>query len=76
MQRLLEEEDAKLKGKLPKSVTPGKITRAQIEETIRKDQQQKENGDEGLQLPHHYTIERPLLARGFSMPRRWAAQAS
>ncbi|KAF1667940.1 hypothetical protein FQA23_0009317, partial [Aptenodytes patagonicus] len=43
LQRLLEEEDSKLKGKSPKQVAPGKVTRAQIEETIRKDQQQKEN---------------------------------
>lgn len=47
LQRLLEEEDSKLKGKSPKQVTPGKVTRAQIEETIRKDQQQKENADTG-----------------------------
>lgn len=48
LQRLLEEEDSKLKGKSPKQVTPGKVTRAQIEETIRKEQQQKENADTGL----------------------------
>lgn len=47
LQRLLEEEDSKLKGKSPKQATPGKVTRAQIEETIRKDQQQKENADTG-----------------------------
>lgn len=51
LQRLLEEEDSKLKGKSPKQVTPGKVTRAQIEETIRKDQQQKENADTGLLAP-------------------------
>lgn len=51
LQRLLEEEDSKLKGKSPKQVTPGKVTRAQIEETIRKDQQQKENADTGLVVP-------------------------
>uniref|UniRef100_A0A8C9FJ91 Uncharacterized protein n=1 Tax=Pavo cristatus TaxID=9049 RepID=A0A8C9FJ91_PAVCR len=47
LQRLLEEEDSKLKGKSPKQATPGKVTRAQIEESIRKDQQQKENADTG-----------------------------
>lgn len=47
LQRLLEEEDSKLKGKSPKQVAPGKVTRAQIEESIRKDQQQKENTDTG-----------------------------
>ncbi|CAM4701127.1 coiled-coil domain-containing protein 124 [Caretta caretta] len=70
MQRLLEEEDAKLKGKLPKSVTPGKITRAQIEDTIRKDQQQKENGDEvekqksHLDVPLEENINRRVLEEG------------
>lgn len=51
LQRLLEEEDSKLKGKLPKPLVPGKVTRAQIDETLRKDQ--KENGDAGelLQSP-------------------------
>ncbi|NXA70009.1 C124A protein, partial [Mohoua ochrocephala] len=43
LQRLLEEEDSKLKGKTPKQGNPGKITRAQIEESIRKEQQHKEN---------------------------------
>ncbi|KAM8794903.1 coiled-coil domain-containing protein 124 [Eudromia elegans] len=51
LQRLLEEEDSKLKGKSPKQVTPGKVTRAQIEESIRKDQHQKENADTGLVQP-------------------------
>ncbi|KAH1174498.1 coiled-coil domain-containing protein 124 [Mauremys mutica] len=70
MQRLLEEEDAKLKGKLPKPLTPGKITRAQIEETIRKDQQQKENGDEvekqksHLDVPLEENINRRVLEEG------------
>ncbi|XP_053869419.1 coiled-coil domain-containing protein 124 [Malaclemys terrapin pileata] len=70
MQRLLEEEDAKLKGKLPKPITPGKITRAQIEETIRKDQQQKENGDEvekqksHLDVPLEENINRRVLEEG------------
>ncbi|XP_038239797.1 coiled-coil domain-containing protein 124 [Dermochelys coriacea] len=70
MQRLLEEEDAKLKGKLPKPITPGKITRAQIEETIRKDQQQKENGDEvekqksHLDVPLEENFNRRVLEEG------------
>ncbi|XP_014166705.1 coiled-coil domain-containing protein 124 [Geospiza fortis] len=38
LQRLLEEEDSKLKGKSPKQGNPGKITRAQIEENVRKEQ--------------------------------------
>ncbi|XP_032651582.1 coiled-coil domain-containing protein 124 [Chelonoidis abingdonii] len=70
MQRLLEEEDAKLKGKLPKPITPGKITRAQIEETIRKNQQQKENGDEvekqksHLDVPLEENINRRVVEEG------------
>lgn len=50
LQRLLEEEDSKLKGKAPKQAAPAKVTRAQIEETLRKDQQQ-EDGDAGAGLP-------------------------
>ncbi|XP_030396193.1 coiled-coil domain-containing protein 124 [Gopherus evgoodei] len=70
MQRLLEEEDAKLKGKLPKPITPGKITRAQIEESIRRDQQQKENGDEvekqksHLDIPLEENINRRVVEEG------------
>uniref|UniRef100_A0A452HD51 Coiled-coil domain-containing protein n=1 Tax=Gopherus agassizii TaxID=38772 RepID=A0A452HD51_9SAUR len=70
MQRLLEEEDAKLKGKLPKPITPGKITRAQIEESIRRDQQQKENGDEAekqkshLDIPLEENINRRVVEEG------------
>lgn len=60
LQRLLEEEDSKLKGKSPKQVTPGKVTRAQIEETIRKDQQQKENADTGLVAPQKGPGEREV----------------
>lgn len=51
LQRLLEEEDSKLKGKSPKQGNPGKITRAQIEENVRKEQQQRENTDAGLGIP-------------------------
>lgn len=62
LQRLLEEEDSKLKGKSPKQATPGKVTRAQIEETIRKDQQQKENADTGWW--EHGKALRAVGARG------------
>nr|XP_009506051.1 PREDICTED: coiled-coil domain-containing protein 124 [Phalacrocorax carbo] len=68
--RLLEEEDSKLKGKSPKQVTPGKVTRAQIEETIRKDQQQKENADTvekektHLEVPLEENINRRVLEEG------------
>uniref|UniRef100_A0A8C0BIV5 Coiled-coil domain containing 124 n=3 Tax=Neoaves TaxID=3078114 RepID=A0A8C0BIV5_9AVES len=70
LQRLLEEEDSKLKGKSPKQVTPGKVTRAQIEETIRKDQQQKENADTvekektHLEVPLEENINRRVLEEG------------
>ncbi|KAH0625974.1 hypothetical protein JD844_034370 [Phrynosoma platyrhinos] len=56
LQRLLEEEDAKLKGKSPKPLTPGKVTRAQIDESLRKEQ--KENGDAAEKQKSH--LERPL----------------
>ncbi|XP_027709011.1 coiled-coil domain-containing protein 124 isoform X1 [Vombatus ursinus] len=58
LQRLLEEEDSKLKGKAPKPLTPGKVTRAQIEETLRRDQQQKEN-EETVDKPKSH-LEVPL----------------
>ncbi|XP_078010286.1 coiled-coil domain-containing protein 124 isoform X2 [Phascolarctos cinereus] len=58
LQRLLEEEDSKLKGKSPKPLTPGKVTRAQIEETLRRDQQQKEN-EETVDKPKSH-LEVPL----------------
>ncbi|XP_053228501.1 coiled-coil domain-containing protein 124 [Podarcis raffonei] len=57
LQRLLEEEDAKLKGKTPKPLPPGKVTRAQIDEVLRKEQQ-KENGEPGEKLKSH--LEMPL----------------
>ncbi|NXY18941.1 CC124 protein, partial [Atrichornis clamosus] len=71
LQRLLEEEDSKLKGKSPKQgVTPGKVTRAQIEENIRKDQQQKENTDTvekektHLEVPLEENLNRRVLEEG------------
>nr|XP_009933024.1 PREDICTED: coiled-coil domain-containing protein 124 [Opisthocomus hoazin] len=70
LQRLLEEEDSKLKGKSPKQVTPGKVTRAQIEETIKKDQQQKENAETvekektHLEVPLEENINRRVLEEG------------
>lgn len=58
LQRLLEEEDSKLKGKTPKQGNPGKITRAQIEESIRKEQQHRESADGGQKERSH--LELPL----------------
>lgn len=58
-QRLLEEEDSKLKGgKAPRVAMPSKVTRAQIEETLRRDHQHKEAQETGgagspLELPSY-----------------------
>lgn len=52
-QRLLEEEDSKLKGgKAPRVTVPNKVTRAQIEETLRRDHQHKEAPDTGGAAAH------------------------
>ncbi|KPP57452.1 hypothetical protein Z043_124823, partial [Scleropages formosus] len=53
-QRLLEEENAKLKGRASKDPMGGKVTRAQIEETLRneqKQQQQQEVKEKGILWP-------------------------
>ncbi|XP_025052171.1 coiled-coil domain-containing protein 124 [Alligator sinensis] len=69
LQRLLEEEDSKLKGKAPKQAAPAKVTRAQIEETLRKDQQQ-EDGDavekqkSHLETPLEENINRQVVEEG------------
>ncbi|XP_029469601.1 coiled-coil domain-containing protein 124 isoform X2 [Rhinatrema bivittatum] len=52
-QRLLEEEDLKMKGKATKAAAPCKLTRAQIEETL-----QKEESDETAKPKSH--LETPL----------------
>ncbi|XP_066492336.1 coiled-coil domain-containing protein 124 [Tiliqua scincoides] len=68
LQRLLEEEDSRLKGKSPKQPAPGKVTRAQIDETLRKDQ--KENGDavekqkSHLEVPLEENINRRVPEEG------------
>ncbi|NWV20875.1 CC124 protein, partial [Origma solitaria] len=70
LQRLLEEEDSKLKGKSPKQGNPGKITRAQIEESIRKEQQQRESAETAekekshLELPLEENLNRRLQEEG------------
>nr|XP_033811202.1 coiled-coil domain-containing protein 124 [Geotrypetes seraphini]XP_033811203.1 coiled-coil domain-containing protein 124 [Geotrypetes seraphini] len=53
-QRLLEEEDLKIKGKINKAGAPGKVTRAQIEETL-----QKEESEEAVPKPKSH-LETPL----------------
>lgn len=40
-QRLLDEEDARLKSKQAKSAPPAKVTRSQIEETLKKEEAEK-----------------------------------
>ncbi|XP_007443910.1 coiled-coil domain-containing protein 124 isoform X1 [Python bivittatus] len=68
LQRLLEEEDSKLKGKAPKPLGSGKVTRAQIDEALRKEL--KENGDTAekpkshLETPLEENINRRILEEG------------
>ncbi|KAF6092751.1 coiled-coil domain containing 124 [Phyllostomus discolor] len=58
-QRLLEEEDSKLKGgKAPRVAVPSKVTRAQIEETLRRDHQHKEAPEQAEKAKSH--LEVPL----------------
>lgn len=63
-QRLLEEEDSKLKGgKAPRVAAPSKVTRAQIEETLRRDHQHKEAPDPGGALAHSGAASLPTKGR-------------
>ncbi|XP_043846741.1 coiled-coil domain-containing protein 124-like [Dromiciops gliroides] len=70
LQRLLEEEDSKLKGKSPKPLTPGKVTRAQIKETLRREQPHKENEDtvdkpkSHLEVPLEENVNRQIPEEG------------
>lgn len=50
-QRLLEEEDSKLKGGKAPRAAPSKVTRAQIEDTLRRDHQHRETPDTGVLPP-------------------------
>ncbi|KAM9329079.1 coiled-coil domain-containing protein 124 [Gastrophryne carolinensis] len=65
-QRLLEEEDAKLKSKQAKSVPPTKVTRAQIEETLQKEESQKavEKPKTIQEMPLEENVNRRVLAEG------------
>ncbi|XP_042527195.1 coiled-coil domain-containing protein 124 [Dipodomys spectabilis] len=60
-QRLLQEEDSKLKGgKAPRApAAPGKVTRAQIEDTLRRDQQQQQHREEPAEKAKSH-LEVPL----------------
>ncbi|XP_043946568.1 coiled-coil domain-containing protein 124 [Protopterus annectens] len=70
LQRLLEEEDSKLKGRAVKPVAPAKVTRAQIEETLKKDHTQQEKDQEvektksHLEVPLEENINRIVLEEG------------
>uniref|UniRef100_A0A6I8N7R8 Coiled-coil domain-containing protein n=1 Tax=Ornithorhynchus anatinus TaxID=9258 RepID=A0A6I8N7R8_ORNAN len=66
IQRLLEEEDSKLKGKSLKPLPSGKITRSQIEDMIRKDQQKEyedsvEKPKSHLEVPLEENMNRRVL---------------
>ncbi|KAM5194303.1 coiled-coil domain-containing protein 124 isoform 1-T4 [Mantella aurantiaca] len=66
-QRLLEEEDAKLKSRQAKAAPPAKVTRAQIEETLKKDETQKEIVEKPkthIELPLEENINRRVLEEG------------
>ncbi|KAL7993066.1 hypothetical protein Chor_017322 [Crotalus horridus] len=70
LQRMLEEEDAQLKGKAPKTPGPARVTRAQIDEALQKDL--KEGGDTAggekpkshLELPLEENLNRRVLEEG------------
>ncbi|NXI75221.1 C124A protein, partial [Rhipidura dahli] len=68
LQRLLEEENSKLQGKIPKQGNPGKITRAQIEESIRREHKESAEGAEKekshLELPLEENLNRQLPEEG------------
>lgn len=53
-QRLLEEEDAMIKGKQTKEA-PSKVTRAQIEENLQKGQNVKETKEKGKSISNPIT---------------------
>uniref|UniRef100_G1R1S6 Coiled-coil domain containing 124 n=1 Tax=Nomascus leucogenys TaxID=61853 RepID=G1R1S6_NOMLE len=70
-QRLLEEEDSKLKGgKAPRVATSSKVTRAQIEDTLRRDHQLREAPDTAekakshLEVPLEENVNRRVLEEG------------
>ncbi|XP_040177302.1 coiled-coil domain-containing protein 124 [Rana temporaria] len=66
-QRLLDEEDARLKSKQAKSIPPSKVTRAQIEETLKKEESDKgtvEKPKTHLDMPLEENINRRVLEEG------------
>ncbi|KAG8454675.1 hypothetical protein GDO86_001048 [Hymenochirus boettgeri] len=66
-QRLLDEEDANLKGKQLKPSGPSKVTRAQIEETLQKEEEQNVGADKPktqLEMPLEENLNRRVLDEG------------
>ncbi|XP_008822795.1 coiled-coil domain-containing protein 124 [Nannospalax galili] len=67
-QRLLEEEDSKLKGgKAPRVAAHSKVTRAQIEDSLRRDQQHREEPEKAkshLEVPLEENLNRRLQEEG------------
>ncbi|XP_006989201.1 coiled-coil domain-containing protein 124 [Peromyscus maniculatus bairdii] len=66
-QRLLEEEDSRLKGgKAPRAVPPAKVTRAQIEDSLRREQRAEpvEKAKSHLELPLEENLNRRVLDEG------------
>lgn len=66
-QRLLEEEDSRLKGgKVPRAVPPAKVTRAQIEDSLRREQRAEpvEKAKSHLELPLEENLNRRVLDEG------------
>ncbi|XP_063313393.1 coiled-coil domain-containing protein 124 [Pelobates fuscus] len=68
IQRMIEEEDATLKGKAQaKAVESSKVTRAQIEETLRKEDESKtvvEKPKTHIEMPLEENVNRRVLEEG------------
>ncbi|XP_055474851.1 coiled-coil domain-containing protein 124 [Psammomys obesus] len=65
-QRLLEEEDSRLKGGKAPRVAPAKVTRAQIEDSLRREQRPEpvEKAKSHLELPLEENLNRRLQEEG------------
>lgn len=64
-QRLLEEEDSKLKGgKAPRAAAPSKVTRAQIEDTLRREAPEPEKAKSHLEVPLEENVNRRAQEEG------------
>ncbi|NP_001087524.1 coiled-coil domain-containing protein 124-A isoform X1 [Xenopus laevis] len=66
-QRLLDEEDSKMKAKPTKPAAPSKVTRAEIEETLCKEEEHKattEKPKTHLEMPLEENVNRRVLEEG------------